>query len=95
MKILKFCKKYLIMDKYRVTLYMVLALLAAAIKILSPYILGNFVDYLVKGGNKNTIFNFCIIFSGLSLVRLIRDYISSMLCKNANKNGIFLKYKYN
>ena len=91
MKILKFCKKYLIMDKYRVTLYMVLALLAAAIKILSPYILGNFVDYLVKGGNKNTIFNFCIIFSGLSLVRLIRDYISSMLSvKMQTKMGYFL-----
>ncbi len=79
MKIFKFCTPYLKLEKKKIILYIFLAIVSAIIGILSPYILGNFVDYLVKGGDRQIIFKFCIIYSGLNLFRIIKDFVSSIL----------------
>ncbi len=79
MKIFKFCIPYLKLEKKKILLYVFLAIVSAIIGILSPYILGNFVDYLVKGGDRKIIFKFCLLYSGLNLFRIVKDYVSSIL----------------
>ena len=59
--------------------YITAGLLTTVIGVLSPYIIGNFLDTLILGADVNAIFRFCFIFGGLSLVRVIKSYASSSI----------------
>lgn len=62
MKIYKFCKEFFLNQKKRMFLYITLTLFSVFIGILSPYILGNFIDYLINGKSKYQIYRYCAIF---------------------------------
>ncbi|MCL2188710.1 MAG: ABC transporter ATP-binding protein/permease [Defluviitaleaceae bacterium] len=79
MKILTLCKPYLIAHKYALGIYIALTFTTVIITILSPYILGDFIDNLIQGAGVQTILRFCFIFGGLNLVRIIKGYITSLL----------------
>ena len=79
MKIYKLCKKYLLEHKYNLTVYVALVLLTTGIGILSPYIIGSFLDNLIEGGDINVILRFCAILGGLNIIKLIKGYITSMM----------------
>jgi len=67
MRIFKLCKPYLLSCKYALALYIVLTFGMVAVAILSPYILGDFIDTLIQGADVNAILRFCAVFGGLSL----------------------------
>ncbi len=79
MKIFFFCKKYLLSHKYTIVAFITLTLLSSAIGIISPYIIGNFLDNLVIGADKSIIIYFCLIFGGLSMLKILKDYITSIM----------------
>lgn len=79
MKIFLFCKQYLSAQKYRVAVFVILTLLSSAIGIISPYIVGKFLDNLVAGADKQVIFRFCIIYGGFNILKIIKDYINSIM----------------
>lgn len=79
MKIFAFCKPYLLSRKYTLFVYIVLTLLSSAIGIISPYIVGAFLDGLVAGGDKSIILYFSIIYGGLSIFKILKDYATSVI----------------
>ena len=79
MKIFTLCKKYLLQHKYQLSVYVTITLLATAISILSPYIIGNFLDNLIEGGDVGVILRFCAIFGGLSALRIVKNYVTSIM----------------
>lgn len=78
MKIIKFCKSYLWSHKIRLFLFVSLSFLGSLVSTVSPYLLGDFIDHLVSGANEREVFRFCIIFCGIVLFKIVRDYITSM-----------------
>jgi len=88
MHIFALCKPYLLSCKYALAVYIFLALTTVIITILSPYILGDFIDNLIKGADVYTILRFCLIFGGLGLFSIVKGYITSLLyVKIQNKMG--------
>lgn len=92
MRIMKFCKPYLMTQKARLSLFIILSLLGSAISIVSPYVLGDFIDNLVDGANEATIIRFCILFGGISIFKILKDYLTSMLF---TKMQVKLGYRLN
>lgn len=79
MKILIFYKKYLFEYKGTLTVYVALIFVSTAISILSPYILGEFVDRLIEGGDINIVLRFSILFGSLNLIKIIKNYITAIM----------------
>lgn len=79
MKILNFCKPYLLSHKYTLTAYIAITLSSTAIGILSPYIIGVFIDNLTTGADVRTILHFCVIFGGLNLIKIFKGYITTIM----------------
>ena len=78
MKIFALCKPYLLSQKHNLFAYIALTLLTAAISILSPYIIGGFLDGLIQGGDAAVVLRFAVIFGALNLLRIIKGYISAI-----------------
>ena len=66
--IFKMCGKYLIKNKYSVICYGVLCLTSSMFSMISPYISGNFIDYLIVADNISKIYRYCFAFFGLFFV---------------------------
>lgn len=79
MKIFKFCKEYLLSQKVNLIFYVFLTLLASAIGIVTPYFTGKYIDKLVIGADQKIIFNFCIFIASVSILKICKDYASSVL----------------
>ncbi|MDU5508191.1 ABC transporter ATP-binding protein [Finegoldia magna] len=79
MKIYKFCKEFFLNQKKRMFLYITLTLFSVFIGILSPYILGNFIDYLINGKSKYQIYRYCAIFFLINILKVIKNYYISIL----------------
>jgi len=88
MRIFTLCKPYLLSSKYALAIYISLTFTTVIIAIISPYILGDFIDNLIQGADVNTILRFCFIFGGLSLLGIVKGYATSLLyIKMQNKMG--------
>ena len=79
MKPFRFCKAYLLLHKYALIGFATITLTSAIISIMSPYIIGDFLDTLIYGADMGVILRFCIIFGGLSLLRIVKGYVSNVL----------------
>jgi len=79
MKPFIFCQKYLKQHKLQLTAYVIITLASTAVAILSPYIIGTFLDNLIEGADIGVILHFCIIFGGLNLLRIIKNYVVSIM----------------
>lgn len=60
-------------------IYISIILLTTAITILSPYILGDFLDTLIIGADISSVLRFCAIFGGLNVLRILMGYITSII----------------
>ena len=79
MRVLIFSKPYLLAHRAQLAAYIVVALLATGLSILSPYIIGGFLDSLVSGGGMSAVLRFCAIFGGISVLRIAKGYFTAIL----------------
>jgi len=79
MKIFTLCKKYLLAHKYMLSAYILIILATSTIGILSPYIIGSFLDALIEGGDISVILRFCAIFGGLSIIKILKGYVTAIM----------------
>ncbi|MCL2400738.1 MAG: ABC transporter ATP-binding protein/permease [Defluviitaleaceae bacterium] len=79
MKVLFFCKKYMFKHKITLIVYLAITITVSCISIISPFVIGNFLDALIEGGDIGVIVRFCVIFGGLSIAKLLIGYITSVM----------------
>ena len=79
MKIFTLCKKYLLQHKAQLALYVSITLFTTAISILTPFIIGNFLDHLIEGGDLGAILHFSAMFGGLGILRILKKYFQSLI----------------
>ena len=72
-------KPYLLSQKRALIVYVLIILATAAISILSPYIVGSFLDNLIEGADISVILRFCAVFGGLSLIRIVKGYVTAIM----------------
>lgn len=73
--IFKMCRKYLIKNKYCVIWYGFLCLTSSIFSMISPYISGNFIDYLIVADDISKIYQYCFVFFGLFVINQLIGYI--------------------
>jgi len=59
--------------------YILLTVSTVAVSIASPYIIGSFLDNMIEGADVYVIVYFALMFGGLNLFRLLKNYISSII----------------
>ena len=79
MKILTLTHPHLTTHHRKLLLYLTLTLLTTAITLLTPYILGDFLDTLIAGTDITSVLVFCAIFGGLNILRILIGYITAAL----------------
>lgn len=79
MKIIKFCNKYFSKYKLYLLIYIFITLCISGISIYSTYLTGSFIDQLITSKSTNFVYYFCIILAGITLIRLLFGYISSLM----------------
>ena len=82
MKIFTLCKPYLQSQIYSLIVYVAVALVSSAIAILSPYVIGGFLDELIIGGDVGVILRFSLIFGGLGILRILKGYVAAVMYVN-------------
>jgi len=83
---------YLKSFKIMLIILISLALLIVAVGIYAPYIIGNFLDNLIKGSTIQDVIRFCVLFGSLSLIKIIIGYISTVI---QTKVQLQMSYKLN
>ena len=79
MKIFSMCKPYLLSHKITLFFYVLIIMSSAVIAVATPYLIGDFIDSLIEGAGVNAILRFCLIFGGLSLLKIGKGYITTMM----------------
>jgi len=79
MNIFTLCKKYLLQHKLQLSIYVAIAIAGTAISILSPYIIGDFLDNLIEGGDAGVILRFSMIFGSISVLGIVKNYSTSIM----------------
>ncbi|MCI5839578.1 MAG: ABC transporter ATP-binding protein [Peptoniphilaceae bacterium] len=77
-KILRYTKKYIIKNKLKFTIYFLFGIFSSFMNLISPKIIGNFVDYLSLG-LKEEVIKYIMIFVSLNLLTFIVSYITDRL----------------
>lgn len=77
--ILLFCKKYMKMHSRQLLIYILLCIILGFFSLATPYISGNFVDYLISGNNVHDLLQYCILYFVISLGSIFLGYISNRL----------------
>ncbi len=90
MDIFKFCKKYLLNNKYFICINIFLTLCAVLISILIPFLVGGFFDYLTINNTGDKIFYFCGAFILLNIISIFIGYLSTIIYSKVQ-----LKMSYN
>lgn len=79
MNIFRLCKPYLLNYRRRLAIYIGIILATSVITIVSPYILGDFLDTLIYGANMTSVFVFCAIFGGINVLRIGLGYVTGII----------------
>jgi len=79
MKVFKMCKTFLISYRSNLVLYIAIILITTTISIISPYILGDFLDTLIFGADIKSVLVFCALFGGLNVLRILLGYVTSII----------------
>ena len=79
MRVLTFSRRYLLAHSGQLAAYVTVSMLAAGISILSPYVIGVFLDALVDGGGMEVIARFCAVLGGLSVLKILKGYVTSII----------------
>ncbi|MFC3746436.1 ABC transporter ATP-binding protein [Paenibacillus sp. GCM10012306] len=78
-KIFKLCNPYLQRYKVYLIAYIIITLIIGGISILSPYLIGNFIDALVSEEAMESVYRYCMFFAAITMAKLILGYVSSMM----------------
>lgn len=79
MKIFKLFKAYMLEYKFSFFAYLFINLFISIINIVVPLISGKFIDNLTSMKSKSFLFYYCIIFSIISVINLVLNFLSSYL----------------
>lgn len=79
MRVIRLCTKYFARCKAELIVFSVVSLVGSLVSIFTPYILGSFIDILVKGKGYGHVMRYVIAFAGLSMFLIIKDYVVSVL----------------
>jgi len=90
MKIIKFSKKYLAQHKVALLFFTFITIMSTSISVISPYIVGNFLDDLINEGDFDVVFRFSIIFISLNIFKIIKNYVTSIM-----QEKVYLLMTYN
>lgn len=77
--ILLFCKSYLLLYKLHLFIFIVISIIVSLSGLVSPFIIGDFIDQLMTAESMNFIFRYFTLFAGINLTTLILGYISGQL----------------
>jgi len=78
-KIFNFCKRYLYIHKWRLFFYVALSIIVSTGAIISPFLIGDFIDQLMNAEDIGFIYRYFIIFAGINTASLILGYVTSRL----------------
>ena len=79
LKIFSFTKRYMLAHKWRLALYVFIGIAMSTGSLVSPLIMGNFVDMLLAADDIGFIFAYFALFGGVSAVSITLGYAASML----------------
>ena len=79
MKMFIFCKKYLLLQKDKLIIFIFFTLCMTIISLYSHFITGNFIDNLITLGTLDVIIRFCIVFIIVNFSGIIIGYINSII----------------
>lgn len=77
--ILLFCKKYMKLHSRQLFFYILLCIVLGCFSLATPYVSGNFVDYLITGNSIGNLLQYCALYLSLSLGSVVLGYISNKL----------------
>ena len=79
MKIFVFCRPYLQKHKLSLAIYVITIIISVIVGILSPYVIGSFLDNIILGAGSYTVLRFGTFFGLLGFIRVVSNYFASML----------------
>ena len=79
LKIFTFTKRYLLMHKWRLVFYVTIGLVMSAGSIVSPYIVGSFIDRLIGADDISFIFVYFALFGGINVASIALGYVAARL----------------
>ena len=79
MRIYKMCMTYIKKYKMPIMLLIFISVLSNSVTIISPFIIGNFIDMLVDNPSLDDILRFCLIFASLNFFRIISGYTTAKI----------------
>jgi len=78
-KIFSFCKQYLLMHKWRLFLYVCIGIFTSLLSLVSPYIMGDFIDRLLGADDIGFIYRYFMILAVVNVLSLSFGYIRDRL----------------
>lgn len=78
-KIFSFCKQYMYIHKASIIAYILLCIAVSLFSLATPYISGNFIDYLIGGDGARFLIRYCILYIIISIGSITLGYISNQL----------------
>lgn len=84
MKVYRFCQDYLLKNKLRFVLYLVICMILSVVMLGLPYITGGFIDSLVSHHSMKEIYRYCAVFLFIIILRLVLGYVQSMSFSRLN-----------
>ena len=79
MKIFNLCKPYLLAHKLALLTFISISVLVSTSSLISPYIIGDFIDQLMSAQDMHFIYRYFAIFASINLASLALGYISGRL----------------
>ncbi len=86
MKIFKFCQRYLLSHKFMIGTYLIFTLCAVATNIISPLIVGSFLDSLIADGTFNVVVRICVRFVIISVLSILIGYMNTIIYAKLQTN---------
>lgn len=90
MKLSDILKKYLLTRKFFLIVYVMIGISTTIIYIYSSYIIGNFIDVLVKSREMREIYFYISKFTILNIISFFLDYFANRLYLDIQMNSSFL-----
>ncbi|MCL2222762.1 MAG: ABC transporter ATP-binding protein/permease [Oscillospiraceae bacterium] len=75
-RIFTFCKPYLQIHKWTLILYITLSVVMSTSTLISPYIVGDFMDYLLIAENMSFAVSYFLLFVGINVASIVIGYIA-------------------
>lgn len=77
--ILLFCSKYMKAQRNKLSLYILLCIFLGLFSLATPYISGDFVDYLISGHSIKNLLQYCFIYFSIAFTSVILGYVNNRL----------------